>query len=770
MTDSRVAILLFWFLLMLLAGYQVLQRTTVSSDMSVFMPTAQTRQPDPLITQLMEGPAARIWLLALAGDSAKKLAAISTRLAAALRRSDRFVTVMNGASWLDEAGRKLLFRYRYLLDPRVDRDYFSVPSLHAALQQRLRELASPLSIVTRRLLPADPTAALPEILNTLGRETAGLNYFKGVWFSPGRQRALLVAETHARGLDLAAQQAVMDQIASDLQQAAPNANIRLQLAGAPYIALQIRDRIRAESRRLSLWAGGFTLLFILWVYRSLRRLLLSTIPLLGGLLFATATVSLLFGSVHGIALAFGVTILGVAVDYPVHLLSHNHAGENLSTTLRRIWPTLRLGAATTVLGYVAMTFTGFTGLAQLGVFSIAGLASAALLTRSLLPALMISIPARPMRLTALASILTRRSPRWLLALTIAGTVLVMLLLARTQDYWSEDIADLSPIPSNLRQQDRVLRSQLGAPENRYLLTVEADRLETLLQREETLRPRLQAAVTDHAVQDFMMAARLLPSEQQQAARQAALPDSATLQQHLVAALADLPFKAGLFKPFVQDVAASRNLPFLQATQLRQSGLALQLDNLVFSHDGRMTGLVRLAGVEDPVALQHLADGLPGVRFIDVRRSASNLVNRFRRETLQRISWATAVIVLVLWLGLRDPHRLWRVLVPVGMAVMLAAAVPLGLGEKLNLFHLVSLLLVAGIGLDYSLFFSRHSSRADDRLTTHALLVCSISTAAVFGMLATSAIPVLHYIGITVTTGVISAFFLAWLIARPQPEF
>ena len=75
-----------------------------------------------------------------------------------------------------------------------------------------------------------------------------------------------------------------------------------------------------------------------------------------------AVTALLFGEVHGLTLAFGVTLLGVTIDYPIHLFSHLHPGELPVDAMRRIWKTLRLGAITTCIGYLALVSTDFTGL------------------------------------------------------------------------------------------------------------------------------------------------------------------------------------------------------------------------------------------------------------------------------------------------------------------------------------------------------------------------------------------------------------------------
>jgi predicted exporter len=89
------------------------------------------------------------------------------------------------------------------------------------------------------------------------------------------------------------------------------------------------------------------------------------------------------------------------------------------------------------------------------------------------------------------------------------------------------------------------------------------------------------------------------------------------------------------------------------------------------------------------------------------------------------------------------------------------------GVSLSLFHLIALVLAAGLGLDYALFFERAADDpAEQRRTLHAVLVCSLSTLMVFALLATSSLPVLRAIGVTVSVGVVGNFVLALLLTRP----
>jgi len=126
------------------------------------------------------------------------------------------------------------------------------------------------------------------------------------------------------------------------------------------------------------------------------------------------------------------------------------------------------------------------------------------------------------------------------------------------------------------------------------------------------------------------------------------------------------------------------------------------------------------------------------------------------------------MVCLLLVGLKSPRSAVLVLLPVLLAVILTMGLLVLLGELLTLFHLVALMLVVGIGIDYSLFFSRkETSEEDARRTFHALVVCAISTTTVFAILSSSEIPVLSAIGLTTSIGVVVSFVAAMAFAR-QP--
>ncbi|MCW0461943.1 hypothetical protein NB717_003011 [Xanthomonas sacchari] len=134
--------------------------------------------------------------------------------------------------------------------------------------------------------------------------------------------------------------------------------------------------------------------------------------------------------------------------------------------------------------------------------------------------------------------------------------------------------------------------------------------------------------------------------------------------------------------------------------------------------------------------------------------------------LAALGVAAVLLALTVAIALRTPRRIVRVLLPMALTTLLILAILRGCGVELNLFHLIALILAAGLGLDYALFFDHAGDdRADQLRTLHALIVCSLMTLLVFALLAASSIPVLRAIGSTVALGVLFNFVLALLISR-----
>ncbi len=156
------------------------------------------------------------------------------------------------------------------------------------------------------------------------------------------------------------------------------------------------------------------------------------------------------------------------------LIGHRKLGETADGTLRRIGQAFRLAVITASLGLTGMVFSGFPGVAQLGVFAVVGVLCAAAATRFILPRLIVAADLAPVSSGDPAGLLRvehLRRFRWWGAAPILAAALGLLAVGGPR--WEGDIANLSPVPQAARDLDARLRQELGVPEPGQVLVVQA---------------------------------------------------------------------------------------------------------------------------------------------------------------------------------------------------------------------------------------------------------------------------------------------------------
>jgi predicted exporter len=109
-------------------------------------------------------------------------------------------------------------------------------------------------------------------------------------------------------------------------------------------------------------------------------------------------------------------------------------------------------------------------------------------------------------------------------------------------------------------------------------------------------------------------------------------------------------------------------------------------------------------------------------------------------------------------------------VPPLCAVVCVAAILIACGVKLTLLHLVGLLLVVAVGSNYSLFFAKEragTGSIEQRQIDISVVIANLATVASFGLLGTSSVPVLSYIGSTVAIGTFLALVFSAILSRAK---
>lgn len=760
---------LIWLAAMAVGLWLIYSQARFNADMSFFLPSEPTPEQQVLVDQIREGAVTRLLMAAISGGDVQRRAALSQALRQQLLQTEHFISVENGVQESLDRDRDLLLAHRYVLSPAVTPERFTEAGLRAAITDSVDFLLSPLGALFKPYLTRDPTGELPTLIRQLNASAQPASRH-GVWVSPDGERAVLLAQTRALGSDTDGQEAALNAFNAAFAALSPRFgdDFRLTLSGPGKFAVDARATIKDDIQRLTLISMLAIFAVLFTVYRSARLILLSLLPILSGVVAGVLAVALAYGTVFGITVGFGAALIGEAVDYSTYYFVQS-GRSGVAAWRQRFWPTVRLGVLTSVFGFAALLFSGFPGLAQLGLYSIAGVVAAALVARYTLPDLAGPLPGRlaerpPLALNWIYALPRARWPMLALAL-----VALTYIVVERQTLWQADISALSTVSTADALADGELRSDLGTADSRYFVVVRAADQESVLQAAEQAAARLEPLVADGTLAGYDSPTRFLPSQATQAARRAALPEADELARRLQDASEGLPLSAARLQAFIDDVAAARVAPVLTREALAGSHLELAVSALTLHNEHGWSVLLPLhpaAGGDLSIPVARVQAALAGsdALFIDMKGEFDALYASYLDEAILLSLAGVAAVLLTLAVVLRQPRRFVTVTLPLVLAVLFVVAGLHLAGQALHLLHLIGLLLIVAVGSNYSLFFDLAEDGRHDPGTLNSTLIATLTTAIGFGTLALSQVPVLQAIGVTVGPGALIVFLLSAMFA------
>jgi predicted exporter len=743
------------------------------TDITNFLPDGSRSELARLSRELAHSELARSMALTIGADDPARAVLAAREMAEGLRAHPEVAWLRASAdAEMQQRIYELYFpRRHYFLSDRPEDELpplLSDAGLRAQAARVRETLALPVSPLLKRILPEDPLGAFSGILERLAGGEPPLAMRDGGFVTrDGRWAVILLATRHS-AFDTVVQGPFLDAIHARFAEARARHgdDLVLEISGANRFALQAEGSIRADAYRI----GAFSLLGVgalfLFFFRSPRALVLALAPALVGVVVGLSACIAVFGRLDGMTVAFGASLIGSTIDYPVHVLnlwSLAPPGTSAWDIARRLRGSLVLAASTTVAGFIGLAATEFQGFRELGVFATAGIAASLLATLWLLPDLLPpgrSVPPLSERVAlGLAGSVEALRPRRrvLLALPLAALALAAVALPRLA--FVDDLASLGEPDAALLAEEQRVRERLSSFDGGRLVVTIADGPEEAISRNEAVHARLGDEVEAGRLGGMRSFHDLLWSESLQRRNLAALHASEDLPARLDAAFQQAGFRAGAFAPFAAALAAPP--PPLTLDELRASPLGELAASLVLDLGGR-TGIVTyLRGVEDAEAVKRSLADLPGVHWFEQRAFLNEIFATFRDRTLRQTALGGLLVLPILAFRYRGLRRALAAYLPSVLSAGVVLSIFAVLGHPVTLIHAVALLVVMGMGVDFGIYLvDSVGARRKLGATLMSILLCAGSTGLTFGALALSSHPALRAIGLTSGLGIALAFVFA----------
>lgn len=490
------------------------------------------------------------------------------------------------------------------------------------------------------------------------------------------------------------------------------------------------------------------ILLIVAVFRSLRPLLLCLISIGIGALAGTVITLLIFGELHLMTLVMSMSIIGISADYTLYYLTERmvHGAETSPwQSLSKVRNALLLALLTTVAAYLIMMLAPFPGIRQMAVFAAVGLSASCLTVIFWHPWLCRGLPVRPvpamvLMLRWLAA--WRRNKKLSVGLPVALALFSLAGLATLRV--DDDISQLQALPQDILAQEKAITALTGQSVDQKWFVVYGQSVQQTLERLEAFTAALEQAKKEGWLGGY----RTIP-----------LNSLARQQQDL-----------SLLKNAAPAVTKALNNAGLATVNAELNAMPVTVDAWLASPasegwrllwltlaNGESGVLVPVEGVKDSAALNTLSTQYTGVAWVDRKSSFDELFALYRHILTGLLLVALAVIACGAMVRLG-----WRKglvsLVPSVLSLGCGLAVLALSGHAVNLFSLLALVLVLGIGINYTLFFS--NPRGTPLTSFLAITLAMLTTLLTLGMLVFSATQAISSFGIVLVSGIFTAFLLS----------
>ena len=730
-----------------------------STKITEFLPDDRADRSAQLAAMLTESELARVMVIDL--SASPELPKAAHELVEFLHTQPDVATVRSGFTEADVSAM-VAFLDEWPATTFLPRSAYTEAQLHARLAALREQLGSPAGVVVRRTAPRDPLGGMWEPLEALkqSRGTALVDE-EGVVMTADHQHAFVFVETKSSPFESVAQikfRALLDGWTTT------HAPVRLQTAGTAQFAIASEAQIKHDVNRIGIISTIGMLAIFLVLFGSIRMILLGFIPMLFGSAIAVLACEAWFGEIHGITIAFGTSLLGVGLDYVEHYYAHFVLTPAVParTTMKHVGPSLVLGAVTTIIGFVGIAAAGLGGLRQMAVFSMIAIVASMAATYWMVP-LWMPVAYKPPRTLGVVN-------HWVLALLVRVTsvtwsrrarfvgimlALVATLLAVRVAVFSDNVNMLVDETGPHVAENNAVRARLG-PETTTYAVVNASSDEELLVRIAQAATELDHARATGLLVSYTPLDRLVPSSAEQRARFEAAKAGAP---RLRAAMTAEGFVPEQFQPFWDALAVPPKI--LRLADVRRSPLAPLLTAWIPSH-ATPIALIPLVGVMDVPRLRAM---VPSVSIVVPSETIVELFRGVRIHTVVASLLGLVAIFLLLWVRYHSVRKVTIALSPAVLACVATVGTLVMLATPLTILHVMSLLLVVSLGVDFGIFFvDTTASLEENARTLVSILTASATTILSFGLLGLSASPGLAAIGITVTLGVTYSLVFCFVMA------
>lgn len=788
MKAHRIGCVLVFVVLSGLLVFQ-LTRLDYKEDISDFLPLDSRNQDAMSIYQSISG-SNQLFALFECRDSSNldpdMVVETVNGFVETLEKSDTTHLVRNVTAQIDIEHMSDIVDFTYQNIPFFldENDYqrfdslLSIPDYYETqLRQDKEMLMFPGSSLLTDNLGRDPLNLFSPVVSLLQRSSSDLNYelYDGYIFSPDMKKAIVIISSPFGSSETE----MNSQLVGLLQSCADSAmvaaeDVDIHITGGPAIAVGNAQQIKKDSGISVSLAVIIILLLLLFAFRNVRNLLLIAISIGWGWLFGLGGLALFHSDVSIIVLGISSVILGIAVNYPLHLIAHLYHCTDMRTALREIVAPLIVGNITTVGAFLCLYPLHSIALKDLGLFSSLLLIGTIIFVLLFLPHL--AKAHRPVNnplLEKLSSVQLENRP-----LLIAAVIVITLVLGyfSTRTVFDTNMSHINYMTDQQKKDMGYFQNMMTKTSDNQIVYVvsSGQSMDEALDHSLSIQPYLQNLKAKGDILDYSGCSRFMVSKAEQKKRLQLWDDFVAHHgDDIITNLKKYSKAEGFADDSFEDFYSMMRSDY----SCQEPGYFDILKNAMFVSNLSVDTVKQVFNVVDVLTVSPLkADKVKeklqasdiGSFHFDVQGLNSAIANALS-DNFNYICWACGIIVfLFLWFSLGSMELALLSFLPMAVSWVWILGIMGLLHINFNIVNVILATFIFGQGDDYTIFMTEGASYEyayrKKMLTSYksAIILSALIMFVGIGSLIVAKHPALHSLAEVTIVGMFSVVLMAYI--------
>lgn len=543
--------------------------------------------------------------------------------------------------------------------------------------------------------------------------------------------------------------------------------------GSPLIAVANAWQIKSDIQKTVLVSTGLLFLLLIFYFGKWFTPLIVFIPTAFSALLALAFMYVIKGTISAISLSVSAILIGITIDYALHILTHYKHKTNLKDVYREITAPVIMSASTTAVSFLCLVFVKSEALKDLGIFAAVTVMLSAVFSLIIIP--QIYTPSQgtaAAKNTIVDKIGAYPYERNQSLVFLSFAVIVLSFFGFNKIKFNNNLSDLNFVPEDIRASEAKLAKLSDLTSKSVYAIAYGNSLNEVLTKNLKLNEVLQKQKAAGNVISYSAAGEFMLPENIQKQRidrwnqfwEARAPqvlnDLNTNGKHL-------GFNSAAFSEF-EGMLTKKHHPISFGEY--QKLPALQVSEFVTEKDGLYTisNIVKTDHAHRDQLLASL-EKKKNVLAIDRQQMNENFLGLLKDDFNSLVNYSLIAVVIIFLIFFRNLDLTVFAVIPIILSGVVTAGILYFLGLELNIFSTIVCTLIFGAGVDFNIFLTQAMQKelttGKSELPTYrvSIILALLTTVLAVGALVFAKHPALYSVSVVALVGMLAVVIISFAL-------